>query len=122
MKRNGMLSWSLCAVALLLGATTGRAERPLAEAQVQRSLDELQTWIGGGAKGEGWAKFLKTDLLTAELAKGEQANKQAVGEVLAQYESGKPGLDRPRFQAVREALVAWNAQLQQPVPQELAQA
>jgi len=82
----------------------------------------MHRWVGEGAVGQGWRKYLKSDVLSAELAKGTGANPQAVAEVLAQYESGKPGLEMTRFQAVREALAAWNAELEAVSPPNLVQA
>ena len=121
MKRNGLTAALL--VMLVLGVShPAAAERPLTETKVQAALDELHGWVGNAEKGQGWRRFLKSDLLTAELAKGELADPKVLADVLAQYDSGKPGLDRPRFQAVREALVAWNAELTQIAPQDLPKA
>jgi hypothetical protein len=121
MKRKG-LSAAVLVIVALIACPLLRAERPATETKVQAALDEVHRWVGDGQKGQGWRKFLKSDLLTAELDKGELADPKVLAEVLAQYESGKPGLDRPRFQAVREALVAWNAELTQIAPQDLPKA
>ena len=121
MKRNGLMLIALaCFTSACLVARS--AEPPPAATKVQASLDEMHRWVGPGATGQGWRRFLKSDLLAAELAKPEGANPQAVAEVLAQYESGKPGLEMTRFRAVREALAAWSAELTQVSPQELPQA
>ncbi|HEX5103990.1 MAG TPA: hypothetical protein VFV87_09285, partial [Pirellulaceae bacterium] len=102
---------------MLLGAASARAEEP--QAKVEAALNELHQWVGEGATGEGWRKFLKSDALAAELAKGAEADPKVVGEVLAQYQSGKPGLEMSRFAAVREALAAWEAELLKPTAAEL---
>jgi hypothetical protein len=121
MKRNGLMLIALASFISACLAARG-AEPPPAATKVQAALDEMHRWLGPGATGQGWRRFLKSDLLAAELARPEGANPQAVAEVLAQYESGKPGLEMSRFKAVREALAAWNSELTRVSPQELAQA
>jgi hypothetical protein len=92
MKRNGvlLLAWACLAIGAALPAAG--ADPPSGEAKVQAALAEMHRWTGEGATGQGWRKFLKSDVLSAELAKGAGANPQVIADVLAQYESGKPGL------------------------------
>ena len=122
MKRNGvlLLAWACLAIGAALPAAG--ADPPSGEAKVQAALAEMHRWTGEGATGQGWRKFLKSDVLSAELAKGAGANPQVIADVLAQYESGKPGLEMSRFKAVREALAAWSSSLPKVAPQDLAQA
>jgi hypothetical protein len=122
MKRNGLMLIALACFSVGESLAAHGAEPPPAATKVQAALDEMHRWVGPGATGQGWRRFLKSDALEAELAKAEGANPQVVAEALAQYESGKPGLEMTRFRAVRDALVAWNAELTALSPQELAQA
>lgn len=121
MRRNGIAVIVFSSMALLFAANRCQAEGPL-ETQVQTALDDLHRWIGPGEKGERWQKYLKSDVLTAELAKGQAADPQVIETVLNQYRGTAAGLEMRRFVAVREALLAWQAELARPQPQELAQA
>jgi hypothetical protein len=122
MKRNGLMLITLACITSGASFAAHGAEPPATATKVQAALDEMHRWVGPGATGQGWRRFLKSDALEAELAKPEGASPQVVAEALAKYESGKPGLEMTRFRAVRDALVAWNAELTQLPPQELAQA
>src|SRR5262245_39230692 len=122
MRCNGVAAILLASITFLTSAGLARAQTVPTQAEVQSRLDELHRWIGGGDKGARWQKFLKSDLLAAELAKGANASPQVIAEVLAQYESGKPGLEIHRFQSVRQALLAWQAELSRLQPQDLPQA
>ena len=122
MKRNGFLLAAWVCLAIGAGWSAVGAEPPGSETKVQAALAEMHRWVGEGAVGQGWRKYLKSDVLSAELANGTGANPQAVAEVLAQYESGKPGLEMSRFQAVREALASWSAELAAVSPPNLVQA
>ena len=70
-------------------------------------MQELERWLGSDEHAPGWRTFLKTDQLTAEMEKGSGADRRVVREVLDRYASDKPGLDRKRFVAVRNALKNW---------------
>ncbi len=90
---------------LLLGqqsALGGPAEQAL-----QASLDVQQRWLGSGAVGNGWDNALMTPQLQEQLARGQAADRRAVAEILAKYQSNTPGLERKQFVATRRALEAW---------------
>jgi hypothetical protein len=112
-------------VTLFLAACSpvgARAESATPDTQLQSSVNDLNAWLGNNDNGQRWRQYLRMDELTAQLAQASAADRDAVAAVLERYESGTPGLERQRFQAVRRALVAWHSVLMQPKPGELAQA
>lgn len=94
-----------CRVALLLGCvlTTGLFAGDAAN-DVMTALDRQDAWLETSSEGAGWQQFLMTDVLRAELAKGEQADGRVIAQVLGLYESGTPGLDSALFVTTREAI------------------
>jgi hypothetical protein len=127
-QRLGQLGW-ICLFALLLFGSL--ATDLLAQAapavsstgssadEVKSSLNALNAWLGKGATGEGWRKFLETEKLSAQLALGSKADKQVVFSILSNFDSKTAGLDRPQFAAVRNALADWLAELSVPAANEL---
>jgi hypothetical protein len=77
------------------------------ERQLQADLQAQDRWLGSGDRGDGWRRYLQTDVLREQIALGDQANRAAVQSVLDAYKSRKPGLELPRFAAVRRSLTAW---------------
>jgi hypothetical protein len=112
---------ALWIVTALVGFQAANAETPSSSNQVQVSLDELHQWLGEGANGERWKRFLDSERLTAELAKGTTADREALAAILAKYSSSQAGLNQPRFVAVKSALAALFADLVQE-PANLAAA
>lgn len=98
-----------------------RADSPTPETRLQSALSDLNQWVGNSENGQRWKKYLRTDDLLTELARGDAANGETVADVLARYQAPTPGLERPKFRAVERALVAWHATLLQR-PGHLAQA
>ena len=87
--------------------------------EVQTSLQALNAWLGKGADGNGWRKFLEIDKLSAQLALGANADKQVVSSILGKFDSKTAGLNQPHFTAVRRDLAAWLAELSLPKADEL---
>jgi hypothetical protein len=112
---SGRNRWFVLFAVLAL-ALPGMAAAQAPVDEVRRSVDDLHRWLGEGANGKQWKAFLKSDQLTAELAKGDQADPAVVAEVLAQYASGTAGLDRNHFQAVKNSLTKWAPTLSRPKP------
>ncbi len=77
------------------------------EARAKAAVDELHRWLGDGEDGLAWRRFLKSEQLTQQLAKGAEADRKAIREVLDVYSSDTAGLTKERFVAVRKALGAW---------------
>ncbi len=101
-------------IAALLGGRPVWADSPTASAAVQESLEAMQRYVRDDANGRRWKAFLRSDELTAELAKGAAADRAVLDGVLAKYSGREYGLDRPAFVAVKTALTAWIAELEQP--------
>lgn len=91
-----------------------------AEQSVRSALDEQSRWLGASAAG--WNDYLQTAELHDQLARGSTANRKAVSQILARYQSGAAGLERSRFQTTRRALESWLATLPQFSVEELPQA
>jgi hypothetical protein len=101
---------ALAAVAVINCVTFAQAATQPDDA-VRSALATLDTWLGSGATAEGWSSFLKLPALRAELGKGDQADLAALEAVEKQLQSDTPGLERPRFVALREALENWTDEL-----------
>jgi hypothetical protein len=107
-------------VLALVGGRVTWAETSTASTQVQVSLNALHQYVRNDANGQRWKRFLLSEQLAAELAKGVAADREVLAAVLAKYSGRETGLNRPHFVAVKTALVAWIAELQQPAPQQPA--
>ncbi|MCH1522896.1 MAG: hypothetical protein L7T80_08725 [Arenicellales bacterium] len=73
------------------------------------SLDMLETWLKTSRYGATWNAYLKTDLLRRELSKGKNADRESLESVLTRYRSDVAGLEKQRFESVRQALAAYLA-------------
>ena len=92
-----------------------------AVADVQTALGELHQFVGEGDNGRRWRAFLKSTELSTELSKGEAADREQVESILSRYRGTEPGLQLPKFVAVRSALSAWSRELSQAQPENLPQ-
>src|SRR5262245_23434509 len=112
----------LLVLVALVSIQAARAESPTASAEVRVSLDAMHAYVRNDANGQRWKRFLMSDQLTAELAKGNVADREVLKAVLRKYSGAEYGLHRPEFVAVKKALTAWIAELEQPAPAEAATA
>lgn len=103
-------------VACLCGAA---AAEPATTSDVQAKLEQLQAWLASSQQAQGWNDYLLTDQLQAQLAAGPQADPVAVARILNRYDSPQPGLERPKFVAVRQALKQWWSELPPPAPEQV---
>jgi len=90
-----------------MGPAIGTASEANPTQQLSSALATLDGWLGEGPNGDRWRVYLKTEELREQIRRGDDANTEAVQEVLAQYRSDANGLDRPRFVAVRKELLRW---------------
>ncbi len=104
---------------LTLVSIVPAAQAAAGQTDVAAALDSLDAWLAGSSFGPGWHKYLHTDSLRNELAEGSDADPRALMVVLSWFKSDVPGLERPRFVAVRTALEAWLADLEMPTVDEL---
>ncbi len=111
----------VCALSIFVTRTDSAAAQT-ATADVKLALESLHDWIGGGEKGEGWRRYLKTDELEQQLEKGSHADRLAVQAVLDRYSSDVEGLEMRRFLAVRRTLEAWLKELPPLAADQLATA
>lgn len=88
-------------------------------AQVERALELQESWLSGQPSAAGWNRYLLTEELQAEIAKGNDANRHTVLKVLSRYEAPQPGLRLPQFVSTRRALADWASELSQPPLSEL---
>ena len=86
--------------------------RPEPTDELRLAVDQFYGWLDQSPHGPGWRYFLKTHLLDHQLPRGGDASLEAVAEVLDRFESNQPGLEIPRFAAVRTALRNWYHHLQ----------
>ena len=108
-----VLSWSN------LPAHSAEADSAAHRRSVQTALNRLHQFVGNQENGRRWKNYLMSSALQAELAKGDDADPQVLADVLEKYSAETPGLEGPRFQAVRDALAAWHSELAPVSPEEL---
>ncbi len=78
--------------------------------ELTAAISALDTYLGPGANGDGWRKFLGLTELQAQLGKEGGADPAVVAAAWTKFSSGTPGLDQPKFVAVRVALASyWQA-------------
>ncbi|MGD9722133.1 MAG: hypothetical protein AB7U76_12970 [Pirellulales bacterium] len=71
------------------------------------ALADLEQWLGKGQNGAAWAAYLHLDQLQAALEKGAEADQATIDGVVKQLDSGAPGLELPKFRALRAAIATW---------------
>ncbi|MFO0900647.1 MAG: hypothetical protein U0836_24730 [Pirellulales bacterium] len=117
--RRALLLGGLLAVAGLGLSAAARAQGPAPADQVRTALAELNRYLGTGPNAEGWKKYVRASELTAQLERGDQADWNVVSAAADQLNSKMPGLERPPFQKLRQAVAAWAAQLPAPAAGDL---
>jgi hypothetical protein len=117
------VSISLSAVILFaIGfARQASADTPAATTRIETALTDLHRFLGEGDNSLRWRKFLLSNDLAAELAKGQSADRDKVAAILARYSGKQAGLELPQFVAVQTALATWHYELAQDQPAALAQ-
>jgi hypothetical protein len=94
---------SLAAIAVLFGALPGVAQADSwSDARV--ALQSLESYLNRYPNGPGWREFLQLKLLSTELNKNNAADRKVINSTIDALNSGVPGLDLPRFAALRKAL------------------
>ena len=78
---------------------------------MRSSLADLRSWLGHGAVLDGWLTFLSLPVIDEQLTKGNDADPVVVTATIKQLDSGTPGLEKPRFAHLRDALVTWSGAL-----------
>ncbi len=91
-----------------------QSPKPSAAEKVRTALTELDRFLGKGANADGWKKYVRMSELTAQVARGNQADWDVVSAAMDQLNSKMPGIERPPFQKLRNAVAAWAAQLPPP--------
>lgn len=89
---------------------------------VRGCLAEMHRWLGGSAYAQSWREFLLSDELLRQIERGEDADREAVRQVLERYSHDLPTLQKDKFVAVREALRQWVETLQEVQVEQLPEA
>lgn len=87
---------------------------------LEQALSHMDGWLAKSDQGPGWNRYLRTEELRGEIAKGSAANRQLVGEILAKYQSGVDGLEDAHFMKVAKALAAWRSESLLPAAADLS--
>ena len=90
--------------------------------RVQVALADLHNWVDSSSRGQAWRESLRSADLKAQLAKGPNADRQIVAEILEVYSEEKAALKMRRFVDVRRALAVWLEDLSAPTLEELPAA
>jgi hypothetical protein len=118
----------LVGIVFLASAIVGRAQPPASssepestrpELKVVHALDRLDAWLGDNPNGDRWRRFLHTEELRRELQKGADADPAVVAAAVSRFSAPAPGLNLPRFLAVRNSLREWQSDLQKRRPTDL---
>lgn len=108
MHRTVWIAFSiLLAIAAVCCAPVACAADPADTDRLESALDQLDAWIGPGAKGDRWRVYLRSEALREQIAAGADADLEIVAGALQKYNSGTAGLELRRFVAVRQALEDW---------------
>ncbi len=89
--------------------------------QLHAALGEFDEWLLPSPEAPGWYRYLRTDDLRSQLARGDQADPQVVWAVLGQFVSDVPGLEVPEFYRLRRAIENWLASLPPPSMEQFPQ-
>jgi hypothetical protein len=104
-----LLAFALFLAANCASLAHAAADKP--DAAVTEALGGLESWLRESGGLAGWSTYLNLPGLQAELTKGNSADLAVLKVVEKNLQSGAPGLDLPRFKALREALENWTAEL-----------
>ena len=99
---------------LSCGSATA-ADAQQAAQELTAVLAQQDEWLSTSAQADGWNRYLMTDALRSELARGGDADRRNVARVLGRYNSGLKSLQLRRFAATRAKLHAWADQLAVPM-------
>ncbi len=99
---------TVIATACVSSIATARADTA---AGAGGALAEVDSWLGTGATAEGWDRYLNLSALREQLERGDQADLKTVQGVLEKLNSAAPGLERPRFARLRDAVGQWADEL-----------
>ncbi len=110
------------ALFVIAPSISAAAEGDSAKAKTEVALKQVESWLGPGATGDGWVKYLDLAALHRELERSGPVDVATVSQVLAKLNSGAKGLDRPQFKPLQSALAAWVDELNLPGPEALGDA
>lgn len=123
-------AWLLISAPLLWAASPASGDDSLETSPtlhaLQRSLADLDHWLGANENGSRWRAFLRSKDLETAMAQRTRADRKLVTAVLQRYQSGVPGLECAPFAKVHHRLVLWAHELDQhagrvPAPEQLAE-
>lgn len=96
-------------------ASPGTVEfRPVSPEQIEQSrqrvrqaAQDLDTYLQGSSleNATAWKAFLKWDVLQQQVADGQTPDAESLNGLVGRFYMGEPGLELPRFTALRDALV-----------------
>lgn len=91
-----------CCVTLV--GNTVCADEAEALGNARQAAKSLDSWLGSGPNGRAWQTYLGGEALQTELAKDTQPAPAVLAKTIQQLNSHVPGLDGPKFVALRIAL------------------
>jgi hypothetical protein len=83
------------------------AQAQAAGAKLVQDMTNLDRYLGAGANGQAWRQFLLWEQLQSQVAPDAMVDATVLENVRYRFESQRPGLELPRFVAVRNSLVAY---------------
>jgi hypothetical protein len=75
-----------------------------ARAEVRQRMDELERFVGRGANGQRWLRYLRWDALRKEMSGEGAPNLETLDATLERLNRDQNGLELPRFRRVADAL------------------
>jgi len=116
------LHMSMVATLILFTTLLGGTSTVLADdasEQLDQAMSQLDSWLAKYDQGPGWHRYLRNEELRLEIAKGDTADHQKVGEILTLYNSGVDGLEDQHFVDVQAALARWHGDVLLPPAADL---
>jgi len=96
-----------CAIVLGLCSQSAYAQSDDLRKIAIDAIRETKSWLGTDSNADAWRRYLHLDQLEQALKDPAKADAAVVERAIAQLSSGAPGLDRPQFVRLRDAVLAW---------------
>lgn len=100
---------------VLIGLPGGTAAAEESGEKLAQALTQQEAWLSSSDQAGGWNRFLMTDALRSELARGDDADRRTVARIVGRYGAGLPALKLKRFAATRHHLNQWADHLAVPM-------
>ena len=88
--------------------------------RLRTAVARLNDWLATGEETQQWRQFLDLNVLDAQVARGPQADRATLSQLLVKLESGHPSLSHPIFEEVRRSIRSHISQIDRSIVGDLA--